>query len=149
MDYHKDFEELCSLLSAKHVDFLIVGGYAVAFHGAPRFTGDLDILVRPSPEHVDRVLDALRDFGFPGGEVTSDDLLQGRQILQLGQVPVQVHIMTGISGVTWETAWNSKSEGTYGRASVFFIGREILVRNKRAAGRMKDLADIEALGADD
>jgi hypothetical protein len=145
MNLYRDFVDLCSSLNAKGVDFLIVGGYAVAFHGAPRFTGDLDILVRPTLEQVQRTLAALRDFGFPAEQIVAADVLQQRSILQLGRQPVQVHVMTFISGVNWDSAWDSRQQGSYGDVPVFFIGREALVANKQAAGRAKDLADVEAL----
>ena len=147
MDVQKDFAELCSLLNAERVDFLIVGGYAVAFHGAPRFTGDLDLLVRPAIETVQQMLGVLRRFGFPVDEVSGQDVLDKKKILQLGRIPVQIHLMTGITGVSWELAWASRIAGVYGDVPVFFIGREALIANKRAAGRLKDLADVEALGA--
>ncbi len=147
MDLQKDFADLCSLLNARQVEFLIVGGYAVAFHGAPRFTGDLDILVRPDVDHVARTLEALREFGFPAGDVTSGYLLERQKILQLGRIPVQIHIMTNISGVDWQHAWATRETGDYGSVPVFFIGRNALIANKRAAGRTKDLADVEALEA--
>ena len=146
MDFHQDFRDLCSLLNAKNIDYLIVGGYAVAFHGAPRFTGDLDILIEPSVDHVNRMLEALGEFGFPTKKVTAGYLLDQHKILQLGRVPVQVHVMTRISGLSWQAAWESKQRGTYGGVPVCFLGREALITNKRAAGRAKDLADLEALG---
>lgn len=148
MEVQKDFADLCSLLNANGVDFLIVGGYAVAFHGAPRFTGDLDILLRPDAEQVGRMLAALGEFGFPAGEIQPDYLLEHQKILQLGRVPVQVHIMTGITGVNWDEAWASREQGEYGGIPVFFLGRQALIANKRAVGRAKDLADVEALGAE-
>src|SRR5436305_13053447 len=102
MDIQKDFADLCSSLNASGVDFLIVGGYAVAFHGAPRFTGDLDILIEPDAEQLDRTLAALREFGFPTHEVTTTELFERHRILQLGLVPVQIHVMTSITGVNWD-----------------------------------------------
>jgi hypothetical protein len=145
MDFQRDFAELCSLLNAKSVDYLIVGGYAVAFHGAPRFTGDLDVLIPPDPRQIERVLSALCEFGFPANEVTVSELLEEHRILQLGRPPGQVHVMTNISGVNWDQAWATRDRGVYGGVPVFFIGREVLLVNKRAAGRIKDLADVEAL----
>src|SRR5882672_8634445 len=145
MDVQRDFADLCALLNAKNVDFLIVGGYAVAFHGAPRFTGDLDILIRPDAEQLERMLGALREFGFPTHEITTTELLEQHRILQLGLVPVQSHVMTSITGVKWDHAWASRVRGAYGSVAVHFIGREALVANKLAAGRTKDLADVEAL----
>jgi hypothetical protein len=145
MDLHRDFANLCSLLNANGVDFLIVGGYAVAFHGAPRFTGDLDILIYPALEQVQRTLTAVKQFGFPAEQIDAQDVLQQRRILQLGRQPVQIHVMTSISGVSWDSAWESRQAGSYGNVPVFFIGRDALLANKRAAGRAKDLADVEAL----
>jgi hypothetical protein len=147
MEYHKDFADLCSLLNAKAVDYLIVGGYAVAYYGFPRFTGDLDILVQPTLDQVNRVLHAVKEFGFPVDQIEPDDLLVSNRMLQLGRVPVQIHIMTTITGVSWERAWSSRKPGFYGSASVHFIGLDVLLENKRAAGRPKDLADLDALGS--
>jgi hypothetical protein len=146
MNVEKDFADLCSLFNEKSVDYLIVGGYAVAFHGAPRFTGDLDILVRPDAEQVRTVLEAVSTFGFPAQNLQAAYILENHKILQMGHVPVQVHLMTDISGVSWDRAWQSREKGTYGDVPVFFIGREALIENKRASGRTKDLADVEALG---
>lgn len=87
MDLHKDFRDLCALLNAKSVEYLIVGGYAVAFHGAPGFTGDIDLFFRPAEESVSRMLEAVRDFGFPTAGVTAEMLLEGNTIVRLGHVP--------------------------------------------------------------
>jgi hypothetical protein len=143
----KDFADLCSLLNANRVDYLVVGGYAVAFHGAPRFTGDLDLLIRPDPNHVRRMLDALSRFGFPAGEVAPDYILKQQKILQLGRVPMQVHLMTRVTGIDWDSAWSTREAGSYGDIAVFYLGRSALIANKRAAGRPKDLADVAALEA--
>jgi Nucleotidyltransferase of unknown function (DUF6036) len=145
MVLEKDFREFCLLLNEEKIDFLIVGGYAVAFHGAPRATGDIDILIRPEHEHVVRLLAAVKRFGFPTEGVTPEYLLSYSKILQLGRVPVQIHIMTSITGVTWEDAWASRHEGVYGGVPVFFIGLSALVANKAATARAKDIADVEAL----
>jgi hypothetical protein len=145
MDVQKDFADLCSLLNEQGVEFLIVGGYAVGYHGAPRFTGDLDILVRPDAQQIERMLEAVRQFGFPAQDLTADYLLEQQKILQLGKEPVQVHLMTAITGVAWDEAWVSRRQGLYGNVPVLFIGRQALIANKRATGRTKDLADVEAL----
>ena len=144
-EFHKDFRDLCALLNVAKVEFLIVGGYAVAFHGAPRFTGDLDIFVRPDREQVTRLINTLSEFGFPTDEISPEYLLSQKKILQLGHTPVQVHVMTSITGVSWSDAWASREAGAYGDAPVFFLGRSALIANKSATGRSKDLADAEAL----
>jgi len=149
MDLNKDFRDLCALLNARNVEYLIVGGYAVAFHGAPRFTGDIDLFIRPAEENMKRMLEAVREFGFPTADVTTQMLLERNTIVQLGREPRQIHLMSSISGVTWETAWNSREPGTYMDVKVFYIGREELIANKRACGRTKDLADVEALTSSD
>ena len=149
MDLNKDFRDLCALLNARKVEYLIVGGYAVAFHGAPRFTGDIDLFIRPAEQNMKRMLEAVREFGFPTADVTTQMLLERNTIVQLGREPRQIHLMSSISGVTWETAWNSRKPGTYMDVEVFYIGREELIVNKRACGRTKDLADVEALTSSD
>jgi hypothetical protein len=145
MEWRKDFVDLLSLLTAKEVDFLIVGGYAVAFYGAPRFTGDIDILVRPDAAHVNRMIAAVKEFGFPADLLGADYLLERKKILELGRIPVQIHIMTTISGVSWDAAWESRTGGSYGEMPVYYIGLDTLLANKKAAGRPKDVADIAAL----
>jgi hypothetical protein len=145
MDLAPDFDEFIESLIARGAEFLIVGAYALAFHGAPRFTGDLDILIRPTDENTSRVLAAIRAFGFPIQDLTPPDLADPRRMLEMGVPPVQIHIMSTITGVTWDEAWADRVIGPCGRHQVSFIGRETFLRNKRAAGRPKDLADIDAL----
>jgi hypothetical protein len=145
LDLAPDFSEFCALLNARAVEFVIVGAHALAFHGAPRFTGDLDILVRPTEENGARLLAAVAEFGFPTTLVTPADIPIGRKIIEMGIPPVQIHVMSQIDGVTWEDVWASRVTGPFGSDQVAFIGRKEFLRNKRAAGRPKDLADIEAL----
>ena len=145
MELAPDFDEFIESLNAHGVEFLIVGAYALAFHGAPRFTGDLDIFVRPTVENGARLLAALNAFGFPATGLTPDAILDSRRMLQMGVPPIQIHVMSAISGVDWDTAWSDRLEGPLGHHRVQFLGRESFLRNKRAAGRLKDLADIDAL----
>ena len=145
MELAPDFDEFIGCLSAHGVEFVIVGAYALAFHGAPRFTGDLDVLVRPDVENAARLLAALNAFGFPATELTPQAVADRRRMLQMGLPPVQIHVMSAISGVEWEDAWADRVEGPLGRHTVPFLGRETFIRNKRAAARPKDLADIDAL----
>ena len=145
MDRAPDFDEFIGSLTAHGVEFVIVGAYALAFHGAPRFTGDIDIIVRPTLDNAARLLSALEAFGFPVSELTPDMVADRRRMLQMGEPPVQIHVMSAISGVDWDEAWADRMEGTLGLRVVPFLGRETLLRNKRAAARPKDLADIDAL----
>lgn len=145
MDLAPDFDEFCALLIAHHVDFAVVGAYALAFHGAPRFTGDLDLLVRPTDANGRRLLNAIAAFGFPTAPVTPGDIAAGGKVIEMGVAPVQIHVMSQIDGVGWDEVWQSRETGPLGRHEVAFIGREAFLRNKRAAGRPKDLADIDAL----
>ena len=149
MDLAPDFEEFIASLIAHGVEFLIVGAYALAFHGAPRFTGDLDVLVRPTEENASRVLSAIRAFGFPVSELQPRDLVDASRMVQMGEEPIQIHVMSAISGVSWDDAWRDRAMGRSGRHDVPFLGREAFLRNKRAAGRPKDLADIDALSPGD
>ena len=145
MDLAPDFDEFVGSLIANEVEFLIVGAYALAFHGAPRYTGYIDILIQPTIQNAQRTLAAIAAFGFPVGALTANDLVDSRRMLEMGVEPVQIHIMSSISGVDWEDAWAGRVTGACGRHQASFIGRDQFLRNKRAAGRPKDLADIDAL----
>ena len=146
MEAQKDFEELLELLNGNAVEFLVVGAYALAFHGAPRFTGDIDLYIRPTRDNAERMLRALVAFGFRSPDLSAEDFMKPDQVVQLGVPPVRVDLLTSISGVTWEEAESGKAGGVYGEVPVFFLGRDHYIRNKRAIGRKKDLADLEALG---
>lgn len=146
MEIYRDYKELFELLNSRNVEYIIVGAYAMAFHGHPRFTGDLDILVHPSPENAHRVILALGDFGFSFPDLTADDFTTPDNVIQLGVPPVRVDLLTSISGVPWDQLDAHKISGTYGEVPVSFISKEDLIQNKKASGRAKDLADLEALG---
>lgn len=123
-----------------------MGAYALAYHGAPRYTGDLDIFVHPSPENAVRVLAALTDFGFGSVGLTIDDFTALDRVVQLGYPPVRVDLMTEISGVSWVEAIEGSVPGEFGDVPIRYIGRDQFVVNKLATGRRKDMADLEALG---
>ncbi|MFH1092094.1 MAG: hypothetical protein V1742_11055 [Pseudomonadota bacterium] len=146
MELQPDFKELLSWLNEHQVEYLIVGGYALAFHGAPRFTGDLDILINPDPKNAGRVMAALEAFGFRSAGLSAADFQAPGNVIQLGFPPVRIDIMTSITGVPWPEAFSGRAAGLYGDVPVFFIGRSQLMANKRALGRKRDLADLEALG---
>ena len=146
MEVQPDFRELLVLFNAHSVEYIVVGGYALAFHGAPRFTGDLDIFVRPTAQNAGRILAALNDFGFGSLNLGAEDFSTQDRVVQLGVPPVRVDLITSLSGVSWEECWAGRQPGAYGDVPVAFIGREQFIANKRAVGRTKDLADLEALG---
>ena len=146
MDPHPDFKELLASFNAHRVDYLVVGAYALAFHGAPRYTGDIDLLVRSDAENARAVLAALADFGFASLGLAESDFLKPDRVVQLGVPPVRIDLLTSLTGVTWEEARAHRVAGYYGDVPVHFIGKNDYVRNKRAIGRKKDAADLEALG---
>jgi len=146
METNKDYKELLALFNAHSVDYMIIGAYALAFHGSPRYTGDLDIYLRPDHENAGRVLSSLDAFGFGGLDVAVDDLAVPGKVVQLGYPPVRIDLVTSITGVTWEDAAAGRVAGHYGNIPVTYLGKNEMIRNKRALGRKKDEADIEALG---
>ena len=146
MEVQKDFKEFLELLNDHKVKYLIVGGYALAFHGAPRLTGDIDILIKPDDENAIGILNALNEFGFGSVGLKKEDFLFPDKVTQLGNPPVRIDIITSISGVSWDEAYKGRIEGMYGNVTVNYIGLNHLIQNKRATGRKKDMADLEALG---
>ncbi|MCA9423452.1 MAG: hypothetical protein KC994_00190 [Candidatus Omnitrophica bacterium] len=146
MEIYREWSELLGLFNEEQIDYLIVGGHALAFHGAPRFTGDLDILVRPDSENAAKVIKALAEFGFSFPNLTAEDFASPDQVVQLGVPPMRVDLITSLSGVTWDEASAGKVAGKFGNVPVDFLGRDQFIATKRATGRKKDLADIEALG---
>lgn len=140
-----DFAEMLDVLSAEGVEHLVVGAYALAAHGLPRATGDFDVWVRPTPDNAARVLNALRRFGAPLFDLTSEDLTRPGTVFQLGVPPRRIDIMTSIDGVEFDDAWKSRVTCHLGDAEVAVLGREDLVRNKRAAARPKDIVDLRIL----
>jgi len=146
MEIRTDFRELLELFNKHKVEYLIIGGYALAFHGAPRFTRDIDLFVRPTKKNAARILAALNDFGFGSLDLSQQDFTTPGVVVQLGVPPVRIDIITTVTGVRWEKADAGKASGFYGDIPVFFLGRDDFIANKKATGRAKDAADIEALG---
>lgn len=134
-------------LQRASVEFILVGAHALAAHGIARATGDIDILVRPSPDNAVRVVQALVDFGAPiaaHGVGTLDFTVPGT-VYQLGLPPRRIDLLTEISGVPFDEAWSSRLEANVGGMRLAFLGKEALLKNKLAAGRDKDLVDARAL----
>ena len=139
---NRDFVEMLAALSAAGVEFLIVGAYAMAAHGLPRATGDIDIWVRPKHENAGRVMNALRTFGAPLFGLTIEDLQRGDTVFQIGVAPNRIDILTGITGVLFEDAWPNRLTVRIDDHVFPVIGRVELIRNKAATGRPKDQADL-------
>ena len=140
-----DLKEFIELLNSHSVEYLLVGGHAVAFHGHPRYTGDIDFFIRRSEANVQRLIAVLSAFGFGSLGITDRDLLEPKQILQLGQPPNRIEILNSISGVDFDVAWESRIQASMDDQAVFIIGWNELLQNKKAAGRPKDLADLAKL----
>ncbi len=140
-----DFTDMLSALSAEAAEFLVVGAHALAVHGHPRATGDLDLWIRPTAGNAARVYRALARFGAPLDALTEDDLATPGVVFQFGRAPLRIDLLTAVSGVDWEHAWASHVVVEVDGFALPVIGRDALVANKRAAGRPKDLADLHAL----
>jgi hypothetical protein len=132
-------------MNSFNVDYVIVGGHAVAFHGYPRFTGDMDFFVRPSAENAARLLDVLRSFGFDRPEELESTFTQIGKVVQIGRPPNRIDLLTGISGVDFDEAFRTSLPAHVDGLPVRMIGLETLLKNKRASGRTKDLSDLEHL----
>lgn len=145
MPVNPDFRDLFAALNGAGARYLLVGGYAVAFHAQPRFTKDLDVWTDPEPANAARVLEALRLFGAPLQELSEADLQRPGTIFQIGVPPNRIDLVTTIDGVGFSEAWPDRTTTTYGDQGVPVIGRRHLVQNKRASGRPQDLLDLEIL----
>jgi len=143
---NRDFAEMLSALSEAGAEFLVVGAHALAAHGTPRATGDLDIWVNPTRDNAARVLAALAAYGAPLADLTIDDLTKPDTVFQIGVVPCRVDILSGISGVQFAHAWANRLVVEVEGIQVPVLGRADFKANKRASGRPKDLLDLDLLG---
>ena len=137
-----DFRDILSAFNAEGVEYLVVGAYALAAHGLPRATGDLDLWVNPHQDNADRVRRALVRFGAPTADLRPDDFTRPDVIFQVGVSPRRVDVLTTIDGVEFATAWQDRLTASLGDLDVPVLSREHLIRNRRACGRPKDLADL-------
>ena len=140
-----DFVDLLRSFATAEVRFLIVGAYALAHHGHPRATGDLDVWIDATADNAARVLRALADFGAPLSAISASDLSRPGIVFQIGVPPGRIDLLTELTGLAFAEAWQGRESGRFGDLTVDFIGRDAFVRNKRATGRAKDLADLEGL----
>jgi hypothetical protein len=145
MIFEDDFVDFIALLNQHQVEYMVVGAHALAFHGRPRHTGDLDIWIKPSIENAEKMILVLRDFGFESLGLKKEDFLKDNYVTQLGYPPLRIDILNAISGVGFDEAYNGKVTGQYEDLAISFISITDFIANKVATGRSKDLGDIEAL----
>jgi hypothetical protein len=141
----KDFKEFIQLLNAKKVEYLLVGGYAVILHGYPRFTGDIDFWINPAPKNAKRIIEVLDQFGFSSLNLDIDDFTHPDQIIQLGHEPYRIDLITSIEGVFFDECYTQKVVFHVDNIPIQTISKGMLKKNKKAAGRYKDLDDYEHL----
>ena len=141
----QDFKEFLESLNANNVEYLVIGGYAVAFHGHPRYTKDIDIWVSPAEENIHNLLNALDDFGFSSLGLTVDDFNDPEQIIQLGYAPNRIDLLTDLEGVDFETCYTKKVVGDIDNMPLNFIDLGKVKKKKKITGRNQDLADLEKL----
>ncbi len=146
---NNDFRDMLSALNDAGAEFLVIGAYALAAHGYPRATGDIDLWVRPTPENAERVWEALRAFRAPMSQVTKADFTEPDVVFQVGVAPRRIDLLTSISGVGFEDAWARRHTIEVDGLRLYALGREDLIVNKRASGRPKDLADLAWLECGD
>jgi len=142
---NRDFAEMLKALSAEGAEALVVGGYAVAGHGLPRATGDIDLWVRPTSENATRVWRALGRFGAPRSRVTPESFVEPDVVYQIGLPPHRIDILTTIDGVAFDEAWPERVSGCVDGVEFQMISKRHLLANKRATGRPQDLADVARL----
>ena len=145
MKLANDLREFIGLLNSHEVEYVLVGAYAMAFHTRPRYTEDIDILVRPTPENAARVETVLRAFTFTSLGLSASDFEKPEQIVQLGVPPNRIDLITCITGVSFDEAWAGRQHGELDGVPVAFLSKECLIRNKTATGRPKDREDLRRL----
>jgi predicted nucleotidyltransferase len=146
MNIHCDFEEFLRLLKDQNVDFVIVGGYAVAFHGYIRATNDMDLFFRATSGNISRIRSALRQFGMDTTDDQVQEFFDPGSIIRMGFPPVRLEMINTISGLSFDHVWENRIKGKYGSVSVCYISLPDLLINKKASARPKDLADFDELG---
>jgi hypothetical protein len=146
MQLPEDWRAFIESLNSNEVEYLIVGAVALAHHGLPRYTGDLDILVRNSLQNAQRLETVLAGFGFASLGLRAADFVDSYQVIQLGVAPTRIDLLTSLTGVSFDEAWQERDQTDWGGVRANVIGRQALVQNKRATGRPQDLADLDALG---
>ena len=147
MSLPEDWRAFIESLNSNAVEYVIVGAVALAYHGFPRYTGDLDLLVRNTPENTERLESALAAFGFASLGLKAADFADSYRVVQLGVPPNRIDLLTSITGLSFDEAWADRVDTDLEGTRVSLISRQALIRNKRLTGRTQDRADLEALGA--
>jgi hypothetical protein len=145
MKLSKDLREFVELLNSRKIKYVLVGGHAVAFHGFPRFTGDIDFFIDASGENAALIAEAVSDFGFANLGLDQADFRTPETIVQLGRAPNRIDILTSVTAVSFAEAWQTRIEATLDGLPVLVISKELLLRNKLATGRPQDLADAKKI----
>jgi ribosomal protein S8 len=145
MKVEKDFEDFIKLLNYHEAKYLVVGAYALIYYTLPRNTGDIDFFIEASEVNSQKIINVLNDFGFSGMDFKEKDFTGPDMVIQLGYSPNRIDIITGISGISFSEAYKKRMKGKIGAEDVYFISASDLLKNKKAAGRAKDIADAELL----
>jgi hypothetical protein len=142
---NKDFKEFIGLLNKNHVKYLVVGGYALAFHGYPRYTKDIDFWVWTDKKNAENIIKTLHDFGFSSLDIKEEDFMSPGYVVQLGQPPSRIDLLTSVTGLEFEDCYAAKVHINIQGSEIDFIDLENFKKNKKAVGRHQDLADLENL----
>ena len=145
MRVEKDFKEFIESLNKNSVRYLIIGSFALSYYSEPRYTKDIDLLVDSTASNADRLMTAIREFGFSDIELKSGDFLEPDQVIQLGIAPLRIDLLTSLKGIPFADAWDRRTTGQYGDIPAFYISKQDLIDHKKLVGRKQDLADIEKL----
>lgn len=145
MRVEKDFKEFIESLNKNSVRYLIIGSFALSYYSEPRYTKDIDILVDSTASNADRLMTAIREFGFSDIELSSRDFLEPDQVIQLGIAPLRIDLLTSLKGIPFADVWDRRTTGQYGDIPAFYISKQDLIDHKKLVGRKQDLADIEKL----
>jgi len=145
IEFPRDFKEFLQLLNSKKIEYLVVGGYAVGYHGYPRATGDMDIWIALNEHNAIKMVEAMKDFGFDPPELQKELFLKDQKVIRMGVPPMRLEILTSIDGVHFKTCFNNRVIADFVDFKVNFISKDDLLINKRASGRLQDLVDFDKL----
>ncbi len=145
IEFPRDFKEFLQLLNSKKIEYLVVGGYAVGYHGYPRATGDMDIWIALNEHNAINMVEAMKEFGFDPPELQKELFLKDQKVIRMGVPPMRLEILTSIDGVHFKACFNNRVIADFGDFKVNFISKDDLLTNKRASGRPQDLVDFDKL----